>query len=97
MEPEAENDELTPIEVMRFARDELEALTGMHVENVSRLQPSEDGWVVEIQVLELERIPDTMSLLSSYEVTVDGNGKLTAYRQLGRYERGKAGPARGGA
>lgn len=86
----ADNEDFTPIEVMRAARDELAELTGMRAETVSRLQPSDDGWLLEIEVLELTRIPDTMSLLSTYEVTLDRRGRLTGYQRLRRYERGKA-------
>ncbi|MGW8380362.1 gas vesicle protein [Streptomyces sp. ODS28] len=86
-----DNEDLAPIEVMRAARDELAELTGMCAESVSKLQREGDGWALEIEVLELSRIPDTMSLLATYEVTLDGGGRLTGYRRLRRYERGRTG------
>ncbi|WP_128382057.1 gas vesicle protein [Streptomyces cavernae] len=86
---------MKPVEVLRDAREQLEELTGMTVESVSSFEPSKDGWRLEIEVLELERVPDTMSLLASYEVLVDSQGELSGYRRLRRYERGRADPHRG--
>ncbi|GAA2658296.1 hypothetical protein GCM10010307_73950 [Streptomyces vastus] len=76
--------------VLRHARDQLAELTGMAVESVSSFERTEDGWRLEIEVLELTRVPDTMSLLASYEVTLDPHGELTGYRRVRRYERGRA-------
>lgn len=78
------------MDVLRGARAQLAELTGMTAESVSSFERAEDGWVLRIEVLELARVPDTMSLLASYEVELDRRGELTAYRQLRRYERGRA-------
>ncbi|NGO46652.1 gas vesicle protein GvpO [Streptomyces ureilyticus] len=85
-----------PMEVLRHARTQLAELTGMAAESVSSFERTEDGWVLEIEVLELTRVPDTMSLLASYEVTLDPHGELTGYRRVRRYERGRAEPHRPG-
>ncbi|MFE9647600.1 gas vesicle protein [Streptomyces sp. NPDC006365] len=85
-----------PMEVLRHARAQLAELTGMAAESVSSFERTEDGWVLEIEVLELVRVPDTMSLLASYEVTLDPQGELTGYRRVRRYERGRAEPHRPG-
>ncbi|GAA2393686.1 hypothetical protein GCM10010420_18300 [Streptomyces glaucosporus] len=87
---------LRPGEVLRTAREEFTDLTGLHAESVSRFERTGDGWALEVEVLELERVPDTMSLMASYEVTLDGDGHLTGYRRLRRYERGRADPSRRG-
>ncbi|MEU5701355.1 gas vesicle protein [Streptomyces aurantiacus] len=84
------DDELGPMDVLRQARGQLAELTGMTAESVSSFARTEDGWTLEIEVLELVRVPDTMSLLASYEVTLDPRGELTAYRRVRRYERGRA-------
>lgn len=84
----------TPTEILRDAREQLAELTGMTVESVSSFERTEDGWRLEIEVLELERVPETMSLLASYEVLLDPEGRLTGYRRLRRYERGRADPHR---
>ncbi|MFJ9737563.1 gas vesicle protein [Streptomyces sp. NPDC101166] len=83
-------DRPSPMEVLRQARAQLAELTGMTAESVSSFSQTEDGWSLEVEVLELERVPDTMSLMASYEVELDPQGQLTGYRRVRRYERGRA-------
>ncbi|MEU2280494.1 gas vesicle protein [Streptomyces sp. NPDC013178] len=83
-------DRPTPMEVLRQARSQLAELTGMAAESVSSLEQTEDGWSLEIEVMELARVPDTMSLMASYQVELDPQGQLTGYRRVRRYERGRA-------
>jgi hypothetical protein len=78
------------MEVLRQARGQLAELTGMEAESVSSFEQTEEGWALEVEVLELERVPDTMSLMASYQVELDPDGQLTGYRRVRRYERGRA-------
>ncbi|TXS48643.1 gas vesicle protein [Streptomyces sp. uw30] len=80
----------TVMEILRQARTQLAELTGMEAETVSSFEQTEDGWTLEIEVLELTRVPDTMSLLASYQVELDPEGQLTGYRRVRRYERGRS-------
>lgn len=84
------DDRPTPMEVLRQARSQLAELTGMAAESVSSFEQTEDGWSLEIEVMELARVPDTMSLMASYQVDLDPQGQLTGYRRVRRYERGRA-------
>jgi len=79
-----------PMEVLRNALAQLAELTGMTAESASSLQQTENGWRLEIEVLELSRVPDTMSLMASYQVDLSPEGQLTGYRRVRRYERGRA-------
>ncbi|MCF4141165.1 gas vesicle protein [Streptomyces sp. Tue 6430] len=90
------DDRPKPMEVLRQARAQLAELTGMTAESVSSFSQTEDGWSLEVEVLELERVPDTMSLMGSYEVELDPEGQLTGYRRVRRYERGRADARPGG-
>ncbi len=92
----AANDRPSPMEVLRQARAQLAELTGMAAETVSSFEQTEDGWSLEVEVLELARVPDTMSLMASYQVDLDPDGQLTGYRRVRRYERGRADPRGGG-
>ncbi|MEW2306517.1 gas vesicle protein [Streptomyces sp. NPDC006655] len=92
----AAKDRLGPMDVLRQARAQLAELTGMTAESVSSFEQTEDGWALEIEVLELQRVPDTMSLMASYQVELDPQGQLTGYRRVRRYERGRADTARSG-
>lgn len=84
------------MQVLRHARTQLAELTGMAPETVSSFEQTEDGWTLEVEVLEIARVPDTMSLLASYRVELDPEGELTGYRRVRRYERGRADPHRPG-
>ncbi|WP_320778581.1 gas vesicle protein [Streptomyces sp. CRN 30] len=85
-----------PMEILREARAQLAELTGMVAESVSSFEQTQDGWALEVEVLELERVPDTMSLMASYQVELDSEGQLTGYRRVRRYERGRSDARRSG-
>ncbi|MDX3613480.1 MULTISPECIES: gas vesicle protein [Streptomyces] len=87
-------DRPSPMQVLRHARSQLAELTGMAPESVSSFEQTGDGWTLEVEVLEIARVPDTMSLLASYRVELDPQGELTGYRRVRRYERGRADPHR---
>ncbi|GGS95718.1 hypothetical protein GCM10010206_68010 [Streptomyces cinerochromogenes] len=76
--------------MLRQARSQLAELTGLAPESVSSFEETEEGWSLEVEVLELARVPDTMSLMASYQVELDPEGQLTGYRRVRRYERGRA-------
>ncbi|MEU0372323.1 gas vesicle protein [Streptomyces sp. NPDC006283] len=75
--------------IMRSAADQLSELLGRPPESVSALKRTEDGWEADVEVLELERIPDTTSVLASYKVSLDDEGDLVEYRRTRRYTRGQ--------
>ncbi|PWI20379.1 gas vesicle protein [Streptomyces sp. Act143] len=89
-ESDTTEDRPGPMQVLRNARTQLAELTGMSAETVSSFEQTEDGWSLEVEVLELARVPDTMSLMASYQVDLDPEGQLTGYRRVRRYERGRA-------
>lgn len=82
--------------MLRAARAQLAELTGMTAESVSSFEQTDDGWALEVEVLELERVPDTMSLMATYAVGIDPRGTLTGYRRVRRYERGRSDTRRSG-
>ncbi|HXE51959.1 MAG TPA: gas vesicle protein [Tepidisphaeraceae bacterium] len=69
------------------AREYLEALTGKSPEAISGLTPGKQGWKVTLDVVELERIPQTTDVLASYELELDDDGELVNYHRVGRYYR----------
>ena len=82
---------MTGTRVAGEAARQLLELTGKQAEGVIGLERTEDGWKVEIEVLELSRIPNTTDVLASYEVSVDSDGELEGYKRLHRYVRGTPG------
>jgi hypothetical protein len=86
---------LSPPELVGRARDQVEQLFGKPVEAVSGFEQSngdDKGWTVTLELLELERIPDTTSLLGTYEATLDGDGNLLGAKRVRRYPRNQSDP-----
>lgn len=80
-------------EVMATARQEFESVTGRQVEAVSSVQRGDDGWTMCMEVVELRRVPDSTSILGTYETTVDRDGALIEYERTGRYYRNQTSEA----
>jgi Gas vesicle synthesis protein GvpO len=72
------------------ARETIEDLTGYPPEAVSGLQWDGESWLVTVDVLELERIPNTTDLLATYVVQLDDSGGLLGYKRTKRFVRGQA-------
>lgn len=84
------------MKVARSAAQQLVALTGRAAESVIGIQRTEDGWLVELEVVESRRIPDSTDILATYQVETDEDGDLTGYHRVRRYVRGKGGDGEGG-
>jgi hypothetical protein len=74
---------------MRSAAEQLFELLGRRPESVSAVKPVDDGWEADVEVLELERVPETTSVMATYHVTLDEEGDLVAYERTRRYARGQ--------
>jgi hypothetical protein len=71
------------------AAERVGELTTKPALGVTSVEPIEDGWLVEVEVLEDRRIPSSADMLALYEVELGFDGKLLAYRRTRRYGRGK--------
>jgi hypothetical protein len=80
-----------PTEVAAQAARQLLELTGRAAEGVTSLEQTDEGWTVQVEVVEVHRIPDTTDVLGLYEVRTDERGTLQGYKRLRRYARGAAG------
>jgi len=87
----------TAMEIARTAARQLMELSGRQPESVIGIERTEDGWDVELEVVESRRIPDSTDILATYRVQVDGDGDLTGYHRARRYVRGKGGDGDGGS
>ena len=88
---------LSPPQLIGRAREQMEELFGKPVEAVSGFEQSNGsgdgkGWTVTLELLELERIPDTTSLLGTYEATFDADGNLLDAHRVRRYPRNQTDP-----
>ena len=74
---------------------QLVELTGRPFEGIVGFSGDGDGWTVQVEVLEMRRIPNTTDVLAVYEVDLDRDGDLVGYRRVDRYLRGSSGEDRG--
>jgi hypothetical protein len=82
-------DKLTAANAIRAATEQFGALLGRAPEAVSGIRALPDGgWSVLVDVVELERIPATTTILATYRVDVDAVGELSGCERLRRYTRG---------
>jgi len=68
---------------------EIAELTGKQPEGVTGLEPTEDGWVVGVEVVEDRRVPSSADILAIYETELDMSGELLSYRRVRRFSRGR--------
>ena len=73
---------------MTAALEQFAGLTRLEPVSVTGVRREEDGWSVLVDVVELERIPSTTSVMATYRVDVDGMGDLCGYERLRRFNRG---------
>lgn len=77
-------------EAAERAAEHVTAMTGRSAECVVGLERTgDDGWRVQVEVVETRRIPDSADILAIYETEVDGDGDLVGYRRARRYPRGR--------
>ena len=78
-------------DVVVKALEQAQELIARPIEAVTGLAKNGSEWTVTLEVVEMERIPNTTDVLGTYEVTVDRKGELTGVRRTRRYPRGAAG------
>jgi hypothetical protein len=80
---------LTAAEAIRAAARQLAELLGGEPDSVSALTAGDQGWTAHVEVVEIERIPDTASVMASYRVQLDAGGRLVGYERVRRYAKGQ--------
>ncbi|QPP09650.1 gas vesicle protein [Streptomyces bathyalis] len=76
-------------EAMRLAAGQLAELLQCEPASVSSVKATDGGWRADVEVVEVERIPETTSVMGSYRVELDGQGNLLGYERTRRYARGQ--------
>lgn len=75
--------------VARAAVEQVVEMTGKSPEGVTSVSRSDEGWLVGVEVVETERIPDSADVLAIYEADLDEDAELMSYRRVRRYPRGR--------
>jgi hypothetical protein len=76
------------VRAVRGALEQFAGLTQLEPVGATGVRREEHGWSVLVDVVELERVPSTTSVMATYRVDVDGGGALTGYERLRRFTRG---------
>jgi len=76
------------VKAVRGALEQFAELTQFQPVAATGVRREDDGWSVLVDVVELERVPSTTSVMATYRVDLDGSGALTGYERLRRFSRG---------
>src|SRR5581483_7573034 len=93
----AQEPETDAREAAAAALDIIGSMVGKEALGVTSLEPTEEGWLVGVEVLEHARLPRTSDILGLYEVELDLDGGVISYRRARRYLRATTGDEQRGA
>jgi hypothetical protein len=83
------NEPRGPADAIRAALRQFGEIAGRQPDGVTGVRAAEGGgWSILVDVVELERVPASTSVLATYRVDVDRDGVLQSYERLRRYTRG---------
>jgi hypothetical protein len=68
---------------------EMTVLVGCPAEGITGARRDDDAWVMNVEVLEMGRVPETADVLATYEVRTDASGQIVEYQRQRRYLRGQ--------
>ena len=88
--------QISAAEAGRTGLRQIAELTGKDPESVTGVEPTEDGWVVSVEVIEDRRVPSSTDILATYEIDLSPDGDLLSYRRTRRYARGLGSEGRDG-
>jgi hypothetical protein len=74
-------------ELISRTKQQMQAITGMAPETVSRFDRAQDGWSVGIDMVEHQALPRTYDLLASFDVSLDETGEIKCWHRTGRFLR----------
>jgi len=73
--------------LVKKAREELQAVTGLPLGSTVGTVKGEKGWTVLVELLEKKSLPDGMDILATYEALVSEDGKLIEFSRKGMRKR----------
>jgi hypothetical protein len=73
--------------IARVARTQLQELIGRPVTAVLGVERRDGDWEVEVETVELQRIPETTSIMGLYHVIVADDGEIQEFHRVRRYHR----------
>jgi len=81
------NKSMTTKDIIEKAKKELVSLTEFKSPNAIGVKKEGNEWVIMIELIEKESIPDGMDVLGTYEVHADQNGGILNYKRVNLRKR----------
>lgn len=69
-------------QIVKNARSELHALTGLEVASTLEAAREGDEWVVTLEVVEKHSIPESMDILATYRTRLDPEGNVLEFKRI---------------
>jgi len=82
--------DLTAPQAAAEASRQIAELTGCPPVGAVSVAPSDEGWSVEVEVVEDRRVPSSSDVLAIYAVDMDLDGMLLSYKRIQQYTRGRS-------
>ena len=76
-------------ELAERAKSQLAEVTGLNPVTVSGTFKDEQGWHIELDMLEMSRIPPATDVLGDYDVLVDEDGNMMKFERKRTRLRGE--------
>ncbi|MEV0617225.1 gas vesicle protein GvpO [Nonomuraea sp. NPDC050404] len=83
----ARSERLTAVTAGGVGLRHIAELTTKEAEGITSVEPQDDGWLINVEVVEDRRIPSSGDILAIYQVKIDKEGGLQSYRRIRRYRR----------
>ena len=77
------------IQVLERSKKQMADVTGLKAEGVTRAFRDDEGWHVEVEMLEMSRIPTATDVLGDYEVLLADDGDLQRFERKRTRLRGE--------
>lgn len=81
-----------PAELARLAASYVTEMTGKESEEITSMCRTDEGrWQIDVEVLEMPKVPSSTDILAVYRTELSPDGDLVGYRRVERHPRGQAG------
>lgn len=74
-------------EIVKRARSELNALTGLDIASTIRAEKEGAEWLVSLEVVEKHSIPESMDILAAYETRLGEEGNMVEFHRTSMRRR----------
>ena len=78
---------LNPAKLVLEVKSILVEITGLKAETVSRFEKTEEGYEIDVDMVEMKTLQGSSDILATYQVLLDKTGELIDYRRVRRYGR----------